>query len=69
MADETFEVGDVVQLNSGGPEMTVEHVNATDAKVTCTWFLDGQPRRSSFRLRMLRKPLTEDDKKALRGAK
>ena len=37
----TFKVGDVVRLNSGGPEMTVSHADAdpiTDGKVWLAWF-------------------------------
>ena len=38
-----IEVGDVVQLNSGGPKMTVDTVDLVEVgedKVSCTWF-DG----------------------------
>ena len=40
-----IEVGEVVQLNSGGPKMTVDAVPALvdpmeEDKVSCTWF-DG----------------------------
>lgn len=39
MSDVALKVGDVVQLNSGGPMMTVrEHYE--DDKWACTWF-DG----------------------------
>lgn len=31
-----FQVGDVVQLNSGGPWMTVRAI--ADGKVVCGWF-------------------------------
>jgi uncharacterized protein YodC (DUF2158 family) len=32
-----FQVGDVVSLKSGGPEMTVESIES-DGNVLCTWF-------------------------------
>ncbi len=32
-----FQKGDVVQLKSGGPEMTVVEVDEK-GRVTCTWF-------------------------------
>ena len=34
-----FNIGDVVQLNSGGPKMTVEKMRQ-DGNVDCVWF-DG----------------------------
>ncbi len=42
MAEETFKVGDVVKLKSGGPKMTVTVVGDRlgTATVWCTWF-DG----------------------------
>jgi uncharacterized protein YodC (DUF2158 family) len=33
---EDFNVGDVVRLKSGGPDMTVD--NANFSRVVCTWF-------------------------------
>lgn len=36
MSDNTFNVGDIVQLKSGGPGMTVAAVNGD--KIDCTWF-------------------------------
>lgn len=38
----SFRVGDVVQLKSGGPAMTVTEVNGTD--VTCSWFVRDEPK-------------------------
>jgi uncharacterized protein YodC (DUF2158 family) len=45
MADEKFNIGDVVQLKSGGPKMTVTHVGqmatgGTTLTAWCAWF-DG----------------------------
>lgn len=37
MSDQKFKVGDVVQLCSGGPKMTVESVNE-NGTVSCVWF-------------------------------
>jgi len=39
-----FKRGDVVQLKSGGPLMTVEHCEFEDV-VECTWFDDRQHRK------------------------
>jgi uncharacterized protein YodC (DUF2158 family) len=36
METKTFEDGDVVRLNSGGPDMTVVRVNE-DNSVDCVW--------------------------------
>ena len=33
-----FEVGDVVSLKSGGPDMTVRDVNEDDTAVITIWF-------------------------------
>jgi uncharacterized protein YodC (DUF2158 family) len=62
MADQPFKVGDVVQLKSGGPKMTVTDVSlATDKKdavVTCIWFpttTDPKLGTLTFRPEVLRK--------------
>lgn len=34
---QTFQIGDVVELKSGGPLMTVHHLNSGGA-YTCVWF-------------------------------
>ena len=36
---EDFNVGDVVKLKSGGPNMTVE--NASGSRIMCNWFEAG----------------------------
>ncbi len=41
-----FKAGDVVQLKSGGPKMTVDKVDGE--KIWCTWFANDQPQRSPF---------------------
>lgn len=42
MPEETFQVGDIVQLKSGGPKMTVEFVGGSafggGTIVQCKWF-------------------------------
>ena len=48
--------GDVVQLKSGGPKMTVDalHGQASQSQAKCSWF-DGAVRRSDlFELHSLR---------------
>lgn len=46
--------GDVVQLNSGGPKMTVSEIDGDT--VYCEWFIEGDVRRGSFKAAMLKKP-------------
>ena len=42
-----FKKGDVVKLNSGGPEMTIEAIDKTKtASLHCFW-LDGKNKRQS----------------------
>lgn len=53
-----FEVGDVVQLNSGGPMMTVESVNGEG--VFCIWFTNGRLECFKFDAVMLEKEVTLD---------
>jgi len=41
---ETFTVGDVVRLKSGGPKMTIRHVSTNPGGtpiVNCEWFADN----------------------------
>ena len=42
MADANWKIGDVVELKSGGPKMTVSNVGAVHSRPTvwCVWF-DG----------------------------
>jgi uncharacterized protein YodC (DUF2158 family) len=35
----TFKVGDIVQLKSGGPPMTISDLRK-NGKVSCSWFAD-----------------------------
>lgn len=51
--------GDVVCLKSGGPDMTVERVEATagNTSVTCVWFVDQALYRASFPMSALSKAL------------
>jgi len=49
MADKQFELGDVVQVKSGGPQMTVSHVEGDSELIECTWFDKKQePRFQEF---------------------
>lgn len=43
-----FKVGDVVQLKSGGPMMTVCEAIPTSGYVQCVWFADQQVTKHAF---------------------
>jgi uncharacterized protein YodC (DUF2158 family) len=52
MAQE-FKVGDIVQLKSGGPKMTVVEIaedryGVGDIKIWCTWFAGAKNERGWF---------------------
>jgi uncharacterized protein YodC (DUF2158 family) len=38
----SFVVGGIVKLKSGGPSMTVTHINDDNNMVTCHWFERGE---------------------------
>ena len=54
-----FEVGDIVQLKSGGPEMTVDEVSNThlyeegEPGVWCVWFAGKKRERAHFSVKAL----------------
>lgn len=54
----SWAVGDVVQLKSGGPSMTVSDVNtgALGDKVACEWFDGSKRMRENFSPDALKKP-------------
>lgn len=46
--EKAFKAGDVVQLKSGGPKMTVEGYAAMIGSVICTWFVAGKKHQDTF---------------------
>lgn len=57
MTNQSFNLGDVVQLKSGGPAMTVTHVstNSRDEPAAwCEWFTGHEPKSASFAMASLR---------------
>jgi uncharacterized protein YodC (DUF2158 family) len=53
-----IKAGDVVQLNSGGPKMTVQKVEAIDGAISawCQWFDEkNKPQSQQFVLTSLKK--------------
>jgi uncharacterized protein YodC (DUF2158 family) len=61
MSKTQFTTGDIVQLRSGGPPITVGNVD--DQKAECMWFDGGDLKTGIFRLEMLHPlvPRSEDD--------
>jgi uncharacterized protein YodC (DUF2158 family) len=53
MAD--FKAGEVVQLVSGGPKMTVEDQDDLDGEVRCKWFAGAKLNSGYFQPESLRK--------------
>ncbi|SIN72284.1 YodC family protein [Halodesulfovibrio marinisediminis] len=43
-----FVAGDVIQLKSGGPEMTVIKFDAAAGLVSCSWFVGRELKTASF---------------------
>jgi uncharacterized protein YodC (DUF2158 family) len=54
-----FEVGDVVELMSGGPPMTIDAVSATGNVVTCVWMRGNKLQQHRFSIKALRIPQPE----------
>jgi uncharacterized protein YodC (DUF2158 family) len=56
---ENFQVGDVVQLKSGGPSMTVYEVSR-DGSLFCQWFDNGAVKGQSFKAQQLQPVAPQD---------
>jgi len=52
---EKYVVGDIVQLKSGGPRMTVEENSSTTTYVVCQWFAGNKLERGTFQPESLKK--------------
>jgi uncharacterized protein YodC (DUF2158 family) len=55
MAEQSFQPGDIVQLKSGGPKMTVQRkddflprIGQEADKVECQWFVGNKLQHGSF---------------------
>ncbi len=50
----SFKVGDVVQLKSGGPDMTVSRIDMSDKNTLyCAWFGGRKLEHGNFKFEML----------------
>lgn len=57
MYDNAFKVGDIVQLKSGGPEMTVKAVPPPHSELyTCQWFAGKKLESGTFPSDSLKSP-------------
>ncbi|MCO5152566.1 MULTISPECIES: YodC family protein [unclassified Shinella] len=56
----SFKVGDIVQLKSGGPKMTVVQINSSTI-ISCSWFAGAKHERGAFHPDALQVPA--EDKK------
>ena len=62
MAENKFEIGDVVHLNSGSPDMTVEDVFPKTNNVQTCWFNEvGEKRIALFHPDCLHLVLTDEE--------
>ncbi|RPI14275.1 MAG: DUF2158 domain-containing protein [Ignavibacteriae bacterium] len=53
MSQEKFEIGDTVQLKSGGYKMTIQNIDSNDM-VECVWFdKEGNQCSNSFHIKTL----------------
>jgi uncharacterized protein YodC (DUF2158 family) len=50
-----LKVGDVVKLKSGGPEMTIQELDAVNGMVDCIWFDGKTQRRDEFSMETVQK--------------
>jgi uncharacterized protein YodC (DUF2158 family) len=58
--DNEFKIGDVVQLKSGGPKMTIENIgnyafSGTKIMANCVWFEGTKQKEGVFALETLMK--------------
>jgi len=45
---ENFKVGNVVNLKSGGPKMTIEHIDSKMETISCSWFNKEKLKNGKF---------------------
>lgn len=52
--EKIFEIGEVVQLKSGGPKMTIEYI-PDDYNIKCVWFVKATLVRGEFKKTLLQR--------------
>jgi len=53
-----FKIGDIVQLKSGGPKMTVVQISSS-TNIFCSWFAGAKHERANFHPDSLQAPVDE----------
>ena len=66
MSESRLKPGDVVQLRSGGPKMTIQDIGLYDIAGTtynalCVWFEGTKPMEKVYDLAVLKKLVVDDD--------
>ena len=56
MAEKEYQIGDLVQLKSGGPTMTVTSVASSRRDVGCKWFSGSKLAEGFFPIAALQHP-------------
>lgn len=59
-----FSIGDVVQLNSGGPDMSIYYISENTRDVSCQWFAGKKLEEGTFEskgLTLIRKQGSESE--------
>lgn len=49
----TFNIGDIVQLKSGGPDMTVSSIDTEEDECDCCWFNGKKVESARFKAEVL----------------
>ena len=65
VSEERFSLGEVVQLKSGGPFMTVVEAPESRDWLSCSWFWSGRYRTAQMFRFELQRPSAEDIKAGL----
>ncbi len=60
---DTFEIGEIVQLKSGGPKMTVARIEIVGGEIVCYWFAGAKREFGSFEPATLKRPEQEEPSK------
>lgn len=57
MSEQKFKTGDIVELKSGSPKMTIEDVQESNEYVDCVWFDGNVLKRDTFVVGVLKKSI------------